>query len=154
MKNIITIILSAIMLMTTSTVVFAETLPYYQSTRMSYEVPGSFTAVIPAEMNAGDSVSVSVRDVNLAEGSQIATSICYLDENDEIKLTNSNETDHIAVKVFDRNGNQYTRGCNLVGMFTEDNQTYTVSTEVQSTDGAKAGMYTGYMCFEFEIVDV
>lgn len=154
MKKIITIMLSAIIFMVTSTVVFAETLPYYQSTQMSYEVPGSFTAVIPAEMNAGDSVSVSVRDVNLAEGSQIATSICYLDENDEIKLTNSNETDHIAVRVSDKNGNQYTRGNNLVGMFTADNQSYTVNTEVQSTDGVKAGTYTGYMCFEFEIIDV
>lgn len=154
MRKFITIVLLVIMLMTTSTVVLAETLPYYQATQMSYEVPGSFTAVIPAEMNAGDSVSVSVRDVNLAEGSQIATSICYLDENDEIKLTNNDATDYIAVRVFDKNGNQYTRGNNLVGMFTADNQSYTVSTEVQSTDGVKAGTYTGYMCFEFEIIDV
>ena len=154
MRKFITIVLSVIILMTTSTVVFAETLPYYQATQMSYEVPGSFTAVIPMEINAGDSVSISVRDVNLTEGSQIATSICYLDENDEIKLTNDDETDYIAVRVFDKNGNQYTRGCNLVGMFTADNQVYTVSTEVQTTDGAKAGVYTGYMCFEFEIIDV
>lgn len=154
MRKFITIILSVIIFMATSTMVFAETLPYYQATQMSYEVPGSFTAVIPAEMNAGDSVSVSVRDVNLANGSQIATSICYLDENDEIKLTNDDETDYIAVRVFDKNGNQYTRGCNLVGMFTADNQAYTVSTEVQATDGVKAGTYTGYMCFEFEIVNV
>ena len=29
-----------------------------------------------------------------------------------------------------------------------------MNTEVQSTDGAKAGVYTGYMSFEFEIIDM
>lgn len=52
-----------------------------------------------------------------------------------------------------KNGNQFTTDNSLIGMFTTINQHYTVNTEVQSTDGAKAGIYTGYMSFEFEIVD-
>lgn len=154
MKKLTSIILSILMIMTTSTVAFAANTPYYQATQMTYEVPSSFTAMIPMEMNAGESVSVSVTDVNLAEGSQILTSICYLDEDDEIKLRNNNDSDRISVKVYDNNGNQYTRGNNFVGVFTNNNQSYSVRTEVQSTDGAKAGVYTGYMSFEFEIVDV
>lgn len=153
MKKIVTIILSVFMIMATSTVVFAENMPYYQATQMTYEVPGSFTAMIPMEMNAGESVSISVADVNLAEGSQILATICYLDEDDEIKLSNNDDSDRISVKVYDKDGNQYTRGNNFVGAFTNSNQSYSVRTEVQSTDGAKAGVYTGYMSFEFEIVD-
>lgn len=154
MKKIIAIMLSVFMIMTTSTVVFAENTPYYQATQMSYEVPGSFTAMIPMEMVAGDSVSVSVQDVNITDSSQIAVSICYLNENNEIRLANDNETDYVYVRAFDANGNQFTTDNSLIGMFTTSNQHYTVNTEVQSTDGAKAGMYTGYMSFEFEIVDM
>lgn len=154
MKKIIAIMLSVFMIMTTSTVVFAENTPYYQATQMSYEVPGSFTAMIPMEMVAGDSVSVSVQDVNITDSSQIAVSICYLNENNEIRLANDNETDYVYVRAFDANGNQFTTDNSLIGMFTTSNQHYTVNTEVQSTDGAKAGIYTGYMSFEFEIVDM
>lgn len=155
MKKIIAIVLSIFMIMATSTVmVSAENIPYYQATQMSYEVPGSFTAMIPMEMVAGDSVSVSVQDVNIADDSQIAVSICYLYENNEIRLTNNNGTDYVYVRAFDENGNQFTAGNSLIGMFTTSNQHYTVNTEVQSTDGVKAGMYTGYMSFEFEIVNI
>lgn len=101
MKKITAIVLSIFMIMATSTVVFAETTPYYQATQMSYEVPGSFTAMIPMEMVAGDSVSVSVQDVNIADNSQIAVSICYLNENNEIRLAKDNETDYVYVRAFD-----------------------------------------------------
>ena len=154
MKKIIAIVLSIFMIMATSTVVYAENTPYYQATQMSYEVPGSFMAMIPMEINAGDSVSISVQDVNIADDSQIAVSICYLYEDNEIRLTNNNGTDYVYVRAFDENGNQFTAGNSLIGMFTTSNQHYTVNTEVQSTDGVKAGMYTGYMSFEFEIVDI
>lgn len=152
MKKITAMILSVFMIMATSTVVFAESTPYYQATQMTYEVPSSFTAMIPMEMNAGESVSISVTDVNLADGSKILATICYLDEDDEIKLRNNDESDQISVKVYDKNGNQYTRGNNFVGVFADNNQSYSVRTEVQYANDAKAGLYTGYMCFEFEIV--
>ena len=103
MKKIIAIVLSVFMIMTTSTVVFAENTPYYQATQMSYEVPGSFIAMIPMEINAGDSVSISVQDVNIAENSQIAVSICYLDENNEIRLANNDGTDYVYVKGISKN---------------------------------------------------
>lgn len=154
MKKITAIVLSIFMIMATSTVVYAENTPYYQATQMSYEVPGSFMAIIPMEINTGDPVSISVQDVNIADHSQIAVSICYLDENNEIRLTNNDETDYIYVKAFDSNGNQFTTSNSLIGMFTSSNQCYTVNTEVQSTDGSKAGVYSGYMSFEFEIVDM
>lgn len=153
MKKITAIVLSIFMIMATSTVVYAENTPYYQATQMSYEVPGSFMAMIPMEINAGDSVSISVQDVNIAENSQIAVSLCYLDENNEIRLANNDGTDYVYVKAFDASGNQLTTSNNLIGIFTTSNQCYTVNTEVQSTDGAKAGVYTGYMSFEFEIID-
>lgn len=74
------------------------------------------------------------------------------DYYDEIKLRNNDESDQISVKVYDKNGNQYTRGNNFVGVFADNNQSYSVRTEVQYANDAKAGLYTGYMCFEFEIV--
>lgn len=154
MKKFMTIILSVFMIMATSTVVFAENMPYYQATQMTYEVPGSFTAMIPMEINAGEPVAISVDDVNIAENKQIIASICYLDENDELRLTMFGESGYIPVRVFDQNGTQYTRGNNFVGQFTSNGQEYTVNTEVQNIDGLKAGVYTGNMSFEFEIIDV
>lgn len=154
MKKFMTIILSVFMIMATSTVVFAENMPYYQATRVTYEVPGSFTAMIPMEINAGEPVAISVDDVNIAENKQIIASICYLDENDELRLTMFGESGYIPVRVFDQNGTQYTRGNNFVGQFTSNGQEYTVNTEVQNIDGLKAGVYTGNMSFEFEIIDV
>lgn len=106
---------------------------------------------IPLETNAGGSTLVSVRDANLADGKQVA-SIYYLDENDEIKLKN-NELGYVSVGVYDNNDNQYNRERSLVGMFTSDDQEYTVSTEVQCPDGLEAGTYTGNMSFEIEITD-
>lgn len=154
MKRIITIMLSILIIVMTSSVVSAENRPYYQATRVTYEVPGSFTAMIPMEINAGEPVAISVDDVNIAENKQIIASICYLDENDELRLTMLGESGYIPVRVFDQNGTQYTRGNNFVGQFTSNGQKYTVNTEVQNIDGLKAGVYTGNMSFEFEIIDV
>ena len=154
MKKFLTIIISMVLVLSLNPCIVFATEPQEASTRLEYELDGSFMCSIPATVNVGDQFEISCTDYNIASNRKLSVYLQdNLNERGYVELQNDDGSNIIEVRLESSESGQLSCGNCYVGDLENTEDTITMYTDVALTNDNTAGSYYGNIIFDISVVD-
>ena len=151
MKKIIALVLALLTVIAVgTTVAFADENPVWAT--VNFTAPNTYILNIPMDIEVGTLADITVENINVANGDKIVITLNGMDNNGEVQLAHTEDSNSTVSVKFDVGGNVLTPNNNVIGWFSGDPNSETAWQLDSYCENCyaetKAGNYQGSVYFE------